>query len=252
MASGNFKLYSQYYDLIYKDKDYQAETDYICELIEKYASIQGNSLLDLGSGTGKHGQLLAKKGFRVTGIERSPEMVAIGNKQSNTNFVSYIGDITNFSLDNRFEVVTSLFHVVSYIGSNDDLSMLFENVHRHLKSDGLFIFDVWYSPAVYTLKPETRVKRIKSEKFELTRIAEPVIHYKKNMIDVKYHIFLKNLTTNKIDEIKEIHPMRHFSIPEIQMYAEKHNYDLIKSEEWLTGYNPSSKTWGVNFILRKK
>lgn len=251
MTSVNFKLYSQYYDLIYHDKDYQAEADYIFELIGKHATIETNNLLDLGSGTGIHGLLLTKRGLMVTGIERSPEMVAIANKRHNKKFSSLVGNIISFSLKTKYDVITSLFHVVSYIGSNEDLDKLFQNVHQHLHPGGLFIFDVWYTPAVYTLKPETRIKRIKSKDYELTRIAEPLIHYNKNVVDVRYHIFLKNLTTNKIQEIQEVHPMRHFSIPEIQLYAERHKYTLLESEEFLSGDNPSEHTWGVNFILRK-
>ncbi len=84
------------------------------------------------------------------------------------------------------------------------------------------------------------------------RIAEPVVHPYKNVVDVNYQLFIKNRKTNQVDEFQETHPMRHFSIPEIEYFAEKNNFQVIKTEEFLTGNSPSERTWGVCFVLRKK
>ena len=76
MKNRNFKLYSKYYDLLYSDKNYQTEVDYICRLLDNYSQNKCK-ILEFGSGTGKHGSLLYEKGFKVTGIEKSKEMVVI-------------------------------------------------------------------------------------------------------------------------------------------------------------------------------
>ena len=65
-----FAKYSEYYDLIYTDKDYQKEVDYIDQLIQKYHP-KAKTILDLGCGTGVHANLLAAKGYRVMGIDLS-------------------------------------------------------------------------------------------------------------------------------------------------------------------------------------
>lgn len=49
-------------------------TDYIKNLLVTHGITQGN-LVEFGSGTGKHGCLLAEQ-YQVHGIERSAEMVA--------------------------------------------------------------------------------------------------------------------------------------------------------------------------------
>ena len=53
-----FKDYSNYYDLLYSDKDYEAEADYIDHLIQKN-NPGAKTILNLGCGTGKHDFLLA-------------------------------------------------------------------------------------------------------------------------------------------------------------------------------------------------
>ena len=68
-----FADYARYYDLLYRDKDYEAETEYVAALICKFHP-SARSILKLGSVTGIHVSLLAEKGFTVHGIERSPEI----------------------------------------------------------------------------------------------------------------------------------------------------------------------------------
>ena len=70
-----FDEYARYYDLLYQDKDYQAEADYVAALIRRFHP-DAQSILEMGSGTGKHARLLADRGYKVHGIERSPEMLA--------------------------------------------------------------------------------------------------------------------------------------------------------------------------------
>src|SRR5262249_11237336 len=77
-ATSNFQKYSAYYDLLYRDKNYPAEAEYVARTI--LSIVRGaRSILELGSGTGLHGRLLAATGFDVHGIECSADMVAVAN-----------------------------------------------------------------------------------------------------------------------------------------------------------------------------
>ena len=127
----------------------------------------------------------------------------------------------------------------------------FETTCRHLINGGLFLFDVWYSPAVYFQKPETRIKRLSTEQATITRLAEPLMHYNRNVVDVNYEIIVKNRNTGDTEVITEVHPMRHFSIPEIELLANKTGFSLIRAEEFGTGEEPGPNTWGVCFVLQK-
>lgn len=247
----NFALYSKYYDLLYRDKDYQAEANYIESLVRKFAP-ECKNILELGSGTGKHAGLLAEKGYRVYGVERSPEMVEIARRTRHPNVEYEVNDIGLFSLSDRFDVALSLFHVVSYLTNNQSLLSTFQNVARHLKQHGLFIFDVWYSPAVHFQQPETRIKRLEDEQIKITRLAEPQIHSRDNVIDVNYELIIENKKDHSCATLSEKHPMRHFSEPEIGLLAECAGFTVIHSEEFLTGKIPGPQTWGVCFLLQKE
>lgn len=244
----NFNFYSKYYDLLYTTKNYNEEAKYISECIKKYRP-NAEKVLEFGSGTGIHGLILQKMGYDIYGIERSQQMV---DKAILNGYPCMQADIIDFEMDRQFDVVIALFHVISYLNENESLEKTFKNTSKCLKPEGLFIFDIWYTPAVYFLRPETRVKKVENEEISVIRFAEPEMHINTNVVDVNYSILVKNKSTDNWLEFEEKHPMRHFTIPEIGLLAKLTGFELLKAEEFLTGKQPSENTWGVNFILKRK
>ena len=248
MSDAVFNAYSRYYDLLYRDKDYVAEAEYIADLLKRFG-VSGKRLLEFGSGTGKHGRLLAKRGYDVTGIERSAEMVA--QAETAPGFSCQQADICTVQMGRTFDAVLSLFHVMSYQTTNAAIQAVFARAAEHLEVGGLFVFDVWYSPAVYAQKPEVRVKRMADEAIEITRIAEPVLRPNENRVDVNYTIFARDLASGAVETMTETHPMRHFSLPELDLLSQMHGFAVVGVEEFLAGNRPSEETWGVCLILKK-
>ena len=248
MTNSVFNAYSRYYDLLYQDKDYVGEAAYIQDLLCRHG-IKHGDLLEFGSGTGKHGRLLAAQGYAVHGIERSADMVAQAELAS--GFSCQQGDICEVQLGRRYDAVLSLFHVVSYQVGNAQLQAVFNNAAAHLKQNGLFIFDFWYTPAVYAQQPSVRVKRMEDEQVEIARIAEPEIYANENRVDVNYTIYARNKADESVQTLQERHPMRHFSLPEIDLLAQMAGFKRINAEEFLTNAQPSPQTWGVCVTLQK-
>jgi len=248
MTDKVFDAYSSYYDLLYKDKDYMGEASYIQSLLNRHGIVDGQ-LLEFGSGTGKHGRLLATQGYKVHGIERSARMVA--ESETTAGFTCQEGDIALTRIGHKYDAVLSLFHVISYQTSNAQLQSVFANAAAHLNQQGLFIFDFWYSPAVYAQRPVVRVKKMSNSQIEITRIAEPLIHPNENRVDVNYTIYARDLVTDLVQTMTETHPMRHFTLPEIDILAGVHGFERIAAEELISGKVPSENTWGVCVILKR-
>src|SRR6516162_9537991 len=108
--TSNFQKYSAFYDLLYRDKDYAAEVEYVVRAIRSTVP-RARSILELGSGTGRHGRLLAARGFEVHGIERSSEMVSLAqsgrcpvSSDLSGSFTCEIGDICTANLGRTFDV----------------------------------------------------------------------------------------------------------------------------------------------------
>jgi SAM-dependent methyltransferase len=246
-----FDTYAQYYNLLYKDKDYKGEVDYIEKLIAQFSKNTVESILDLGCGTGTHTYLLSQKGYSVVGVDRSQKMVDIAKKRETDHLNFFVGDVTTISLGKKFDVIVSLFHVISYITKNEDLENFFKNISKHLKKDGLLIFDCWYGPAVLTVRPAKRVKNLEDDQVLVTRNANPVMHPNENTVDVVYEVLIENKMNKKIERIHEVHQMRYFFKPEIELFFKIHGFELLHCEEWMTGKPVGIDTWGACWVARK-
>lgn len=242
-----FGAYSKYYNLLYKDKNYSGEARYVHNLIQNHTP-GARSVLDLGCGTGRHDFELAKFGYEITGVDMSEEMLSdaksiLSSLDPTINYL--LGDIRTVRLNRTFDVVVSLFHVISYQTSNDDLQSAFSTVKEHLSPGGLFLFDFWYGPAVLADLPEVRIKRLEDGDVEVLRIAEPVMHINDNVVDVNYQVMISEKATGKVEQLSEVHRMRYLFMPEITGYLDAVGIRILQAEEWMTGKEPGSGTWGV-------
>lgn len=247
------ELYSDYYDLLYKDKNYHQEADYIDRLVQKFHP-DATSLLDLGCGTGRHAELFCTKGYRVHGIDISEGMLKIAAQralQYEKGLSFSHSDVKILQLGERFDVITALFHVMSYQTLAADLNAVFESVHRHLNEGGLFIFDFWYGPAVLTDLPVVRVKRLESDSVKVTRLAEPEFFPAQNVVNVNYDIFIEDKSQQKIVTMKESHPMRYFFDPELDMICDAHGFETLDRYSWLTESAPDFSSWNALRVVRK-
>ena len=245
-------LYSQYYDLLYSDKDYIREVDYIIKLIKENID-HSKTLLDMGCGTGKHAELLSNKDFIVHGIDISEDMLKIAKKKSKDKehkLVFSNFNIQELNLNKKFDVVVSLFHVMSYQSDQNDLIKAFEVAKNHLKNDGIFIFDFWYGPAVLKDPPVTRIKRLINDKIKVTRIAEPLINLDEKNVDVNYDIFIEDIISKKIIEKQESHKMRYFFDDELDLISKKVGFTFKKKYEWMSKKSPNLNSWNVVWVLK--
>ena len=251
-----FNHYARYYDLLYKDKDYAVEADYVFGLLRANRR-DCQTILELGSGTGGHAEHLAQKGIAVHGIDLSGEMVEkaeVRKAALSTDIakrLSYAqGDVRDYRNGQQYDAVVSLFHVMSYQPTNADLVSAFKTAHEHLKPGGIFIFDCWYGPAVLTDRPTVRIKRMEDEAISVTRLAEPVLHANENCVTVNYTILIRNKQNDKVDEISESHKMRYLFVPELYSYLDDADFVILSSQEWGTAKELGADTWSATIIAQ--
>lgn len=247
-----FQDYTYYYDAFYQDKNYVTEAEQIDTLLKKYGcGIQ--NIINYGCGTGWHDIELARLGYRCTGIDVSPSMIEIAQKNAKNEKMDInfsVADIRKYGPIEKYDAVISLFHVMSYQNSNKDIMAAFWAARQALSQNGLFLFDVWYGPGVLSDKPSVRVKEVEDNKYKLIRIAKPVMHDKTNVVDVCYEVLVIDKKLKDTRVINEVHSMRYFFRPEIELYLKESGFQLIDSLDCgilgETGYD----SWTSYFVAK--
>ena len=256
MTTAIYGAYSAYYDLLYREKDYSGEVDFVDSLIRRHVPA-ARSVLDLGCGTGVHAWHFARRGYRVHGIDQSNAMLSValrGQQDNNDAFDAPTfsqGDITQFTVDRVYDVVISLFDVIGYLTDYSMLRAATAGVCSSLRPGGMFLFDCWYGPAVHGQRPGTSVRQLEDDTVRVTRAASSTFHPRTNRVDVRYDVFVERKLDHHIDHLSEVHKVRCYFEEELDDILAPFGLRRAFAMAWFTGAEPSPDTWsGLHgFIL---
>jgi SAM-dependent methyltransferase len=247
--------YSDAYDATYRDKDYLAECNLVSHLLKVYADRPVRSILDLGCGTGNHVVPLTQLGYEVVGIERSEEMLARARAKAtkafpNTPIEFHQGDIRTKDVGRQFDAALMMFAVLGYQQGNADVVAALRTAHRHLRPGGLFIFDVWYGPAVLRERPSQRVNVIPTPNGKLLRVASGTIDSGRHLCTVDYHLW--HITEGQsVAETQESHTMRYFFPRELDLFLETARLAPLRLGVFMDfERDPDDSTWNVMGVAR--
>lgn len=137
----SYNTLAQFYDYLTENVDYKVRSEYISNFFSEFGN-NGKSVLDLACGTGTISKLLCDRGYKVTGLDISDEMltVALEKCQGDVNFLK--GDISNFSFSEKFDYCICLLDSINHLEDINSVKQCFNCVYNSLNKDGLFIFDV--------------------------------------------------------------------------------------------------------------
>lgn len=255
-----FDIYAAYYDLLYRDKAYDREVDYVAELLPG-GWAAGMRVLELGCGTGGHALELARRGCRVHGIDISERMVEIARSRLSVLPVAQreqlrfdCADMRGFRAGSgaEFDVVLSMFHVMSYAASNADQRAAFECARAHLGPGGLFVFDFWYGPAVLSDRPREVTKHVEDARISVSRSTVPVMAVNENCVDVHFAVRVAARDGGREHVFNERHRMRYLFLPEIEQALHAVGFDLVSSQAWLSRKPLDDRTWYGCVVARAR
>jgi len=180
--------YDAVYDVIYdpySGKDYESESKRLRRLIGRHKRSDGNSLLDVASGTGRHLYYL-EAWFDAEGLDINPKMLAIARKR-NPGMKFHQGNMRTFKLTKRFDVITCLFSAIGYMTTLAQLRGAVRNMSAHLRPGGVLIIEPWISPRDFK-SGSLHAVLVNQPKLKLARIGRSIAHGKTSTIQFHYLI----------------------------------------------------------------
>lgn len=135
------------YDLLYAGKDYLSEAREVRRLARDRGHGDGASLLDVACGTGGHLRYF-QECFSAEGLDCSTEQIAVARERL-PDMALHVGDMVDFTLERRFDIITCLFSAIGYVETEAKLHQAVANMARHLVPGGVLLVEPWLDPSVY-------------------------------------------------------------------------------------------------------
>jgi ubiquinone/menaquinone biosynthesis C-methylase UbiE len=133
------------YDELMTGVPYTEWVRYLHQLMKEW-NVEAHRALDLACGTGNVSEILAAKGYDVTGVDIAPGMIAEARRKASEKHLPiryYVQDAAELTLPQQdFDLCVSFFDSLNYILEPERLARAIQRVAMHLAPGGLFIFDL--------------------------------------------------------------------------------------------------------------
>ena len=132
------------YDTFMDNVPYEEWGEYLHGLLLEYG-VEDGLVLDIGCGTGTMTEILASKGYDMTGVDFSEEMLDIAMQKrakSGHDILYLMQDMREFELYGTVRAIVSVCDSMNYLTEDGDLEQVFRLANNYLDPGGLFIFDM--------------------------------------------------------------------------------------------------------------
>lgn len=252
-----FSEYAELYDVLYQDKDYLGECDYLEKLFRKHTSKPAKRLLDVAAGTGNHALIFAAKGYDVTAYDYSEEMAKEALKKASARGLNLCvqGGISMDSMPEpkaRFDVVMALFSAINYLTKPGSLEGFLESSKRCLTPEGVLIFDFWNGLTCQTGYSPLRVKEGTNSQMRVIRISETRLNPMKHEAEVSFRCLVFK-GESKMKEVRETHHLRYFYPREMEETLERCGYELLAFQPFKdTSRSANENDWNLTIVARPR
>ncbi len=144
MNNSDVYRHPKYYALGYRWNT-KVECDFL-EAVLTAHGIAGKSLLDIGCGTGRHALELVKRGYRVTGVDPSREMLAFLSAEAaraKLPVATVAGDLRRLNVEGTFDAAYCVMDTFRFLLTNEEVLAHLRAVAQRLNPGGVYVTDFW-------------------------------------------------------------------------------------------------------------
>jgi len=237
------------YDRLMEDVDYLGWVEYILKIFNR-EGISPKKLLELACGTGSITIPLSRKGYELTAVDISEDMLSVAaNKASEAQekimFIQQ--DMRELELEGEdFDSVLCLCDGINYITEDEELRAVFDSIYGLLKQEGIFVFDV---SSYYKLKNILGANTYGENFGDLCYLWENYFDEATNTVEMDLTFFIQEGALFR--KIEEFHLQRAYLIEEIVEILKFAGFSSISTFDAFSFYKPNNKSERIFFVVKK-
>ncbi len=252
-----YRRFARYYDLIYHGHvDYDGDVNFLEKVFRRFHVVP-KTILDLGCGTGNHDLPLARRGYRVTGIDRSREMLALARKKAAASRVRprfVRADMRSFQLGRAFDVAVCMFGAFGYLLTEQDALRSLRSIRAHLEPRGFFVFEFWRGPAARPSPFQTWMHIVKKG-LEIVRLDEARFDPRTGRLPLEFRFFVLG-GGRVVDRFDELHTIQTYTVRGMRNLLRRGGFDLLgvfASTNRKKGFRPLTRnTFRIMAVARAR
>lgn len=163
---------TRYYHILYKNRDYTEASEFIDRLVNYLAPEPETHFLDVACGKGRHSIYLNKKGYKVTGVDISPNSIDEAKEHENDTLKFQVADMRQPFAENDYNIALNLFTSFGYFENNTENLQALQNICTAMKPNGRFVLDFFNTTKVLKHIVPQETKTIDGIDFHITKKIE--------------------------------------------------------------------------------
>jgi SAM-dependent methyltransferase len=176
---------SPFYHKLYFDRDEKEASAFIHKLLYHLSPKPGSRMLDAACGKGRHSKILASAGHQVTGIDISPDSIAIAKKSESENLEFFVHDMRLPFHINYFDYAFNFFTSFGFFKTRREHDDAIRTIVKSLKPGGSFVIDYLNTHYVEDHLVHNEIKKISGTEYNIHRWDDETHFYKKITVSDK-------------------------------------------------------------------
>lgn len=227
------------YDTFMDNVPYEEWGEYLHGLLLEYG-VEDGLVLDLGCGTGTMTEILASKGYDMTGVDFSEEMLDIAMQKrtkSGHDILYLMQDMREFELYGTVRAIVSVCDSMNYLTEDGDLEQVFRLANNYLDPGGLFIFDM---NTEYKYREMLGDQTIAEERENCSFIWDNYYYEEEKINEYQLSLFVEDPVLSEktgqdiCRKFQEMHYQRAYSLAEVKAALEVEGMEFIAAYDAFT------------------